>query len=317
MTNFEEKIYKKLKHNAAVFLSEGVTKLIDKNGAWTDVIDEDSLIVACGMIQTSLELALKAHLIKESGFATIVDISKSGTTEREWDQAFKDNKIWIKEFDRLLGAYRKTGDSYFSTKISPHDAKEYPTIEHFQNYRNKIFHFAANIEPESLASEKRKLLAYAIRVVMYLLFDRYKDQTPDMYFEELLGWDFYDKLSKCPDFGPAMQKMASASCKNPWYCPICGWKTFDHELSYCYCCQFSIEPTFLHTTDCPSCATKNSLVYDYNAPYIQYPNVYSGYCMACDSHHEVFECPTCGRSRIFYIGENTKCCSCEGDQSEL
>lgn len=275
--------------------------------SWTDDVEYDTLIVTCGLIQTALELALKAHLVRESGLASIINTSKSGITEAEWKKCFENNNIWVKEFDQLVHSYKKLGDPYFSRKVYTHEKKEYDVIQKFQNYRNKIFHFVVNIDSANLKEEKKSLLAYVIRVVMYLLFDKYSEMTPDQYFQDLIGYDYYEKLNKCPEFGKAMQKMAMATCNEPWYCPLCGWKTYDPVQKFCYCCQFEFDPCMQNNADCPHCGTSKSVIYDFSTYLIDHPNVHAGYCMACDKHQDIFECPVCGHTHPYYDNSDETC----------
>lgn len=303
MNDFERNLLHRLEHNASVFLKEGFSKVIDDESTNTDSFDYDSMLIAVSEIQTSLEIALKAYLLSKKGIRYILDRKQQTLTDDQIEVEYSKNNLKVLEFEGLKNQLKGLRDVDFEKKV------EFKQIEQYQLYRNRIMHFSLALDERDLSGMKDDLLYYVIHIVMYLLYDHYKNQKPNEFFEELLGYDFYDKLSKYPSFTKAMENMASRDGKKAWLCPICSNWTFSPEDRYCYCCNYEAHEFFVHWYNCNQCGRKDSVIYDFNAPYAKYPHVYEGKCLACEEQQAIFECPQCGSRHHFFMNAGLFHCS--------
>ena len=69
MNTFEQKLYKTVVNNSLLFLEDGVKRMV-ANGK---LPLEDTLVLSCSNIQISLELAMRAYVLREKGLDSILD----------------------------------------------------------------------------------------------------------------------------------------------------------------------------------------------------------------------------------------------------
>ena len=184
MNAFEKKLYKTVVHNSLLFLEDGVKRMVENGGRSL----EDMLVLSCSNIQISLELAMRAYVLREKGLGNILDNSQRDKyTDEEKEQLYLDNRLKVVEFDSLKNQLKGKEFSVFKKE-------DFKIIDEFQILRNKIVHFCCSLEETELDALRERLMYYVVRVVLCLIYDRFEEKRPAEYFEELLGWDFYRTL---------------------------------------------------------------------------------------------------------------------------
>ena len=105
-------------------------------------------------------------------------------------------------------------------------------IANFQTLRNKLLHFICDINDTDLKESSERLLAYSIHIIMYLLYDRFKNGTPNEFFEDTLGWDFYGHLKHCKKYRRMVEEMLDQRGEHAWECPMCLHITFYPDMHF-------------------------------------------------------------------------------------
>lgn len=101
MNAIEEKVYKSLYENAIVFLKDGIQRLVVNDNDKEDKISHELLILSCTSFQISLELALKALIIKNTGLDNILKKEQRGLSINDYESLISDNKLKTNNFETL------------------------------------------------------------------------------------------------------------------------------------------------------------------------------------------------------------------------
>lgn len=181
-------------------------------------------------------------------------------------------------------------------------------IANFQTLRNKLLHFICDINDTDLKESSERLLAYSIHIIMYLLYDRFKNGTPNEFFEDTLGWDFYDHLKHCKKYGRMVEEKLEQRGEKAWEYPMCLHITFSPDMHFCYCCNYELHN--LNLTYCLNCDEPRSVIY-HKSPLVNHPNVYRGWCLNCGGHPAVYECYKCHCCHEYYAENGKDYCSNE------
>ena len=287
MNTFEESLYKSVVHNSLLFLEEGVKRMV-KNGR---SILEDTLVLSCTNIQISLELAMRAYLVRVKGLDSILNRKQQGKfTDEEKAKLYQDNKLKVVEFDGLKNQLKGKEFDVFKKE-------DFTIIDEFQTLRNKMVHFCCFLEEGELFDLREKLMFYVVRVVLCLLYDKYEQKRPAEYFVELLGWDFYQTLINDRGYIRAIEQLAKENAKKLGLCPICSRYAYSIDEEFCYFCNVQPQEGDWGRTDCIACGSNNTVIYDKLNIHLK-GNHHSmpGMCQLCEEHLDVFECPICGQS---------------------
>lgn len=98
MNDFERKLYYTVVHNSLLFLEDGLKRLI------TDGKDDlsDTIVLSCTSIQISLELAMRAYILRNKGLEfIIVKKQKDNNTDEEIEKLYADNRLKVIEFETI------------------------------------------------------------------------------------------------------------------------------------------------------------------------------------------------------------------------
>lgn len=291
MNKFEELLYSKMRHNSLLFLEEGVLKLIH---CTSDNL-EDDLVLSCTNIQISLELAMRAYVLRMKNLDYILDRKQQEKlSDNEKVAYYKENKLKVIEFESLKNMLKGKDFKIFQKE-------DFKIIDDFQIYRNKLAHFCCSLNEKELYDLSERLMYYVVHIVLFLLYDNYKDKKPADYFEDLLGYDFYRQLWNHRGFIRAVEQLAKERSKNVGTCPICDRNAFAIDEGFCYFCNTCPEPEEWGRADCIACGGKGTVVYDKLNIHLD-GNHHSmpGFCQHCESHPEIFECPICGQTHWRY-----------------
>lgn len=185
MNDFERQLYHTIVHNSLLFLEDGLKRLI--TGSKNDL--NDTIVLSCTNIQISLELAMRAYILKNKGLEYIIDKKqKEKNTDEEIEKLYADNRLKVIEFETMKNQLKEKDASVFKKE-------DFQIIDDFQIYRNKLVHFCCQLEKDETRKMRELLMYYVVRVVLCLLYDNYEDKRPAEYFEKILGWDFFRILN--------------------------------------------------------------------------------------------------------------------------
>ncbi len=292
MNKFEDTLFQTVKHNSLLFLEDGVKRIIDYGGKEL----YDIIVLSCPSIQISLELAMKAFVLREKGVRFLVKRNKKGVeyTDEEIEKIYNEKRLLVKGFDDIKKQINRMGN----TKLRKED---YEIIEDFQNYRNKLVHFCCPLAKEELSSFRENLMYYVVHVVLCLLYDNYKNLKPAEYFEELLGYDFFRILWNDYGYIRAIEQLAKEQSKEVGVCPICERNAYSLDEEFCYFCNTYPNDGEWGRTHCLACDGKKTVVYDrLNIHYPKNHHSMPGFCQHCEAHPQIFECPICGQTHWLY-----------------
>lgn len=301
MTKFEQHIVSSLTHNATLFLKESIKHILSCDGSWRHDLTLDDFILAVSNLQIAMELSLKAYLVRNHGIMTVVHPSqkKKVTCEADVQKLYDARNLNVQDFEALKNMLASKG-------VSDLTKADLAVISEFQTMRNKLLHMTCDVMEKNLKDASDRMLAYSIHIVMYLLYDRFKKQTPDEFFIDTLGWDFYDELRHCAHYSDLIEEMVALRGEKVWECPNCLKRTFSPEGHYCYCCNYELQD--LHLTYCLGCGEERSVIY-HHSPYKDLPNTYSGLCLNCGAHPAVYECPECHCCHEYFADDGIEHCS--------
>ena len=289
MTPFEKKIFDTLINNSFLFLSEALRRLIDRDPDGEGKLDTNLLILTCAELQISLELAIRATLVKSAGINCILKSDQACLLEPEIEKLYSKNVLKVTEFDKQKHFLK-------SSNISRLTNKEFKEIDRFQVYRNKIVHFSCEFSDVQLTELRDKVLYYVVHVILVLLADTSTGETPAEYLQSKLGFEFYKRVMAYYPYIKAMEQYAAKNADPVWTCIGCFHRTYSPEFDYCYCCGYETLAGY-RRVDCGCCGTKDSVIYDNLDIHNEGNNhMMRGFCMNCEEDTYVFECPKCGEA---------------------
>lgn len=294
MTDFERTLYQKIEHNSLLYLEDGVKRLIAGNQ--NDMTD--TIVLSCTSIQISLELAMRAYMLRKKGLESILDRKQQGIFKNEEkEKLYTENKLKVIEFDAMKNQLKGKDVSVFKKE-------DFQIIDDFQTYRNKLVHFCCPLEESEILALREKLMYYVVRVVLCLLYDNFEDKRPAEYFEELLGYDFYMQLWNDSGYISAIEQLAKERSEDVGICPICGMNAYSIDEEFCYFCNITPIEGEWGRAACNACGGKNTVVYDrLNIHLRENHHSMPGMCQHCEAHPQIFECPKCGQTHWLYSDE--------------
>lgn len=303
MTTDEQKIYKDLQHNSFVFLKDFIKRITDKDNAPDDQITNDLVMLSVSSLQISLELALKAVVLKKSGLVQIIKEQNTIKTIAELFQDFQNNSLKTKQFEEIKN-YAKRNNLVVT--LSEFD---YDTITYFQRYRNGIVHFSYKFQEGDFFDLKYDITYFVVSILIKVLCSGDDDIKPSEFLEFSLGQAYHKKLIGYRPYVEAMQKMANEHSEKVFTCITCDNRTYAQDEQYCYCCNLYGD---LHSfRDCEYCNEKKSMIYDgLNLEFNDFTT--RALCLNCLKDATVFVCPKCEVSYNIDIYDGiSKICSIE------
>ncbi len=288
MSDFESKTLKAVTDNSFLFLKEALGRLLERDCEYQE-IDNELLTLTCAELQIALELAVRATIIRKIGIAGVLKEDQKRLSEEEIYKHYKNKTLKLEDFDKLKNFLKKKN-------LTSLVKKEFHEIDRFQLYRNKIVHFACAFSDDDLFNLRDDILYYIVHVVLVLLSEDTKDESPTDYLQRKLSYDFYQRLKKYTPYIRAMERYASKMTDPVWTCIGCFNRTYSPEYDYCYVCGYETLIGY-RRVDCASCGTKNSVIYDHLDIHNEgNHHRMNGMCLDCEEKTEVFECPECGEA---------------------
>ena len=315
MNAFEQQLYDSMVHNSLLFLEDGVKNLIQKY----ETNMKDTIVLSCALIQISLELAMRAFILRVKGIKSILDRKQQNNlTIKEIEELYQSNRLKVLEFEALKKQLKgqefkkkviiKDSQKSYEKEVALFTQEDYYIIDTFQTYRNKLVHFCCNLESETLEQLRDNLVYYVVRIVLCLLYNNFEQKKTAEYFEQLLGGKFYTMLWNNKGYITAMEKLAAERSANVGICIECERKTYSIDDEFCYLCNFNLQDA-CSRTDCLICGSHNAVVYDkLNIHNPGNHHLSNCFCQHCGNKHEIFECPICKQIHWTYFDEEKLSC---------
>ena len=281
--------YNATSSNSILFLKKALSQLT-KDSDTEKPIDKEDAILSCIYIQLSLELAIKAVIIKRVGITSILDKSKHNKdSEEELLKKFNNNSIKVKEFDSLKN-FVKANKQIFNL-----DKNHISYIEKFQNIRNKLVHMNYNFTIEEFENMKKDLIFVIAHIIIKLLAEDAKSLPSEFYIQHLNHQEF-NKLINYRLYRTEMEELAKQSATTVYLCPICSNYSLNFDNKFCYTCLsvFDDDSTY-GFLDCDYCNSKESVIYDRLNVHFN-DHIIRGLCLECKEDALVYECPICSYS---------------------
>lgn len=299
-SDFTQKIYRQIVHNATLYLRVGVEKLLDDYPKSM----KDNMVLACSNIQIALELSMRAFLLRTKGWNSILDKKQQGKyTELELESLYTSLQMKVIEFDSMKKQLKGKG-------VISLEKDDFENIDRFQTLRNKLVHMCCDINDDECVQLKNNLLYYVVRIVLFMLCDGDSETRPYEQLEEMFGSDFCNRLMRDPGYKKAIEKLVLIRAANVGLCLDCDGYTYDIDKDFCYMCNFNNDFGSMGRIDCRQCGKKNSVLYDrLNIHNPGNGHSMPGLCQCCEERPYIFECPVCGQTHWMYW-ENDDASTC-------
>lgn len=302
MTQEEQEIHRSMVASAIVFFKDFIDRITLNDDGAEDKISSDVLILSILSLQTSLELALKALILKKKGLGGIIESQFKGVPTPELFRLFESNELKTKSFNRLKKLSQNEGLMFSMTN------EDYEVITDFQDYRNGVVHCAYRFQEGDYFDLKYDIIYFVTNVLIKALCSGDDDVMPSEFLERKIGRDYHQRLINYRPYVQAMKRMAGANGGLVLKCISCWNGSYAHEEKYCYCCNFYGE---LHSfRDCDYCGKEGTMIFD-GLNLHNNGNTTKGLCLYCQSDAMLFVCPTCSISYNLDISDQNEICTNE------
>jgi hypothetical protein len=304
MTEKELKIYETIFKNAVLFMNRGISEILTHDDRKDTSLDEETGIVSTLFIQMSIELALKAFLVKEQGVRSILLNEYQTRTEEYIFEKFENNTLHTKQYNVLKQILTDNERLTWFTET------DFAHLEQFQQFRNKLVHLNLFLGEADLYDLKYELIYVIVHIIVPLLSEiSFEFETPTEFYQTHLNMEDYKKLISFRPYVEAMEKLAKGFTGLNYYCPECYKKTYSPENNLCYCCNLNYEYVVEYTS-CIVCNEKKSVIFDPQNIALN-NHIMNGLCLNCDTKMQVHKCPVCERTYSFFNMEELSECTPE------
>jgi len=275
-------------HNAGVFLRKAAEEIAGHNDVGDQPFDEDRAALVTVLIQTAVELASTATVIKHDGLAGAM---RKGfpQTDAETEQRWQTGNIQTKTFGELkIRAAALFGDNDF-----------WSLIDDFQNRRNKLVHFHRPLDESELFDLKYEATHVLIQMVV-TLGALEGDNLPEGT-ASFLGQHLFDKLIAFDPYRYRVENVARGIDQHVLKCIMCNIRAYSVELDKCLGCGYTGDLRFLQ---CPDCR-KYAVYYDHgNLPINP---ALPALCGNCTWRGRAAHCAKCNDDYIAQEGRRPVC----------
>ena len=301
MTEYEKKIYDTIYNNSVLFLKRGIAEVLSHQDISDAPLDKETGIISSLFTQMSIELALKAFLIRENGIKSILLNKYNSWTETEIFTAFEENTLHTKIYNDLKQVL------IVNKNLAWFSENDYSHLEQFQQFRNKLVHLNLFLGEADLYDLKYEIVYVIVHIIVPLLAEiSFEFETPTAFYNKYLNKTEYKKLISFRPYVSEMEKLVIDFTGVGYYCPECYKKSYSPVNHLCYCCNLSYEYA-VEYTNCPACGAKNSVIFDPHNIEIN-NHIINGLCLNCETKMQVHKCPKCENKYAFFMKkELTKC----------
>lgn len=267
-------------HNSGVFLRRAAEEIVSRNRKKNRTFDIDRAMLVTVLIQTAVELASTALVIRHDGLAAVMrrDIPQD---DKEVEDRWRAGEIRTRTFEEIKGrAMEIFGDESF-----------WLLVDDFQMLRNKLVHFHRPLEDDvfDLQYDTTHILIQMISTLTEN-GDEYDLPNGSISF---LGQKLFDKLMAFEPYRYRIEQLARRADSNTLRCVMCNIEAYSPTAEKCLACGFEGSLQLLR---CPRCK-KRALYYDHlNLPIN--PSL-TGLCGACGYKAHTAHCPICSVDYAF------------------
>jgi hypothetical protein len=290
LSDLEREIAAGIVENCKVFLRKAAEEIVTHDDHTDQPFSDAVVVVVIVMLQTAIELATVALLIRKDGIGAILVAPRPSdeNLNRQWQEGSLRTKLFSKLRPR---AEELAGSADF-----------WGLVETFQKARNKFVHFhqpAAYYVPYDLKFESTYLL---LHLLSELLGADELDIDYDM--KAVVGEDTFKRLIAFPPYQHGARAIAQNYADAVIRCLDCEADTFATGVGKCFACGWQHDLAMLN---CPACEARRTVYYDeLNLPLNNMLRAqcgacserpYARRCIPCDADYAflpwAMECPTC------------------------
>ena len=151
-------IYKAIFNNSILFLKRGIDEIINS----AQELTKEQFVVSCLFIQTSLELGLKAFLVKEKGIKAILKNGHQNQTVDSIFNSFENNDLRTKTYNDLKKLILENEITLFGEIHFEH-------LTRFQKFRNNLVHLNLSFSSTDLQNLKYESIFALVHLIIPLL----------------------------------------------------------------------------------------------------------------------------------------------------
>jgi len=297
-------IYSSLKENSIFFLKRGIRELNEHTSNNTTSLTVEGAKISYLFLQTALELAIKAYLIKFGDIDSIIFKKKNKVNiplnTEDLRMMFEKGKL---KFISLESLKQFIVDKLNNEQLS--------SIEDFQKFRNETLHFSPNFVEEDLFDFNYDFIYFIVHVILPILSDfNHDEHAASASYQKILNHTDFLNLIDLPIYIEKMRAMAKEESSNVFHCPNCWKETFGIEEGRCYCCTFEdFDNIQLGYADCIKCRASSSVVYNKLNIRDNDDIWVNSKCLNCKDCLEVFRCPNCEEAYAFEIENDLNKCT--------
>lgn len=275
MKHLADEISSAMMHNSGVFLRKAAEEISGHNDIRDEPFNTDRATLIAVLIQTAVELAATASVLKYEGFAGVVRAKHLPATDAEIRSQWEAGSIRTLTFEEIKGsASRYLGDDAF-----------WSIVDFFQKTRNKLVHFHAPLVEGDRFDMKYDATHVLIQVIAALT--RAEEHEFGYSCYEFLGRETFDRLLSFEPYRERIAARARESDPKPLTCPICDIGAYLRDEESCLACGRIGEVQLLKCKQC----RERAVFYDHlNLPLNAW---LKARCGRCDWEGRVAHCATC------------------------
>ncbi|MDB5583420.1 MAG: hypothetical protein JWR80_8596 [Bradyrhizobium sp.] len=287
-TAAEQAIASSMLHNSEMFLRKAAEEIAGHDDGKDAPFDVDRATLVTVLIQTAVELAASALVIRHDGLAGVM-ARNVPATEAEVEERWRAGEIKTVPFEQTKArAQAFLGDEDF-----------WSLVDMFQATRNKLVHFHRPIERDDLYDLKYEATHILIQLIVALAgADEFDLPEGSASF---LGKPLFERLIGFEPYRYRVAQVARQIDPGVFDCIICNISAYSQDAEKCLGCGFDGELQFLH---CPACNAR-ALYYDHmNLPLNP---MMLARCGRCRAEAMAAHCAICQLDYVVPPGEPPSC----------
>ncbi|RZJ02107.1 MAG: hypothetical protein EON90_00485 [Brevundimonas sp.] len=283
-------------HNAKVFLRKAADEIVGHSDHADAPFTNDRATVIMVLIQTAIELAAVALVIRHRGVRAIL-AKDPGYSDEEIRQRWLDGDLRTHTFAQIeiLASQIYRSEEFWGL------------AETFAGQRNKLVHLHLSMEGDAY-DLKYDAIYMLIATISHLIAE------DSIAYVGMSGVVLGQKrLRKLTSFGPYQYRIRQVASEHgdPLKCVICDCEAYVADEEHCFGCGSYYPSEDL--LKCPFCSQRTVMYDELN---ISQNEIMKALCTACDEGVLVARCRTCENDYIYEPGDGA-CPFCDDDGSNL
>jgi hypothetical protein len=225
-------------HNAGLFLKKSAEEIAGHTDAGTDPFDIDRATLVTVLIQTAVELASTAMVLKHEGLAGVVRPKDLPTSEADAEASWESGEIRTLTFEDLKPkATKYLGDDGF-----------WSIVDFLQKSRNKLVHFHVPLFEGDCFDLQYDATYVLIQIIVALI--KTEEHAFAFGCSSFLGLELFHKLLSYEPYREQIAKRAIEIDPEPLACGVCGTRAFLRDEETCLSCGYSGDVQLLRCVQC-------------------------------------------------------------------